>query len=151
MRRLVMAGGGGLAFGGALLLAACGGGGSPTSSSDPTPATPAGPSAITILDSSNFDAVVSETDVCLVEFFHPSCSHCQRMQPIVEQLAGAFDGRAVVGQVDVTASPEITSAWGVRGYPTFVFLKDSREFDRELGEQSYETLATILQTALDTP
>jgi thioredoxin 1 len=139
------------ALGALLLLAACGGGGSPTSSSDPTVTPPSGPSAVTILDASNFDTVVSESGVCLVEFFHPSCSHCRKMEPIVERLAVDFDGRAVVGKVDVTASPEITDAWGVWGYPTFVVLKDRREFSRRLGEQTYETLATILQTALGTP
>jgi thioredoxin 1 len=133
-----------------LLIAACGGGSSPTSS-DPAPSLPSGPSAVTTLDASNFDAVVSEAGVCLVEFFHPSCSHCRKMEPIVEQLAVDFDGRAVVGKVDVTASPEIKDAWGVWGYPTFVVLKDHHEFSRQMGEQSYDTLATVLETALGTP
>jgi thioredoxin 1 len=141
----------GLALGATLLLVACGGGGSPSSSLFITLPTPPGPSAVTTLDSGSFDQVVSETEVCLVEFFHPRCSHCQNMEPIVAQLAMDFDGRAFVGKVDVTASPELTEAWNVHGYPTFVLLKEGRELGRRLGEQSYATLASILQTALDAP
>jgi thioredoxin 1 len=139
----------GLALAGALVVVACGGGGSPSPSLFITLPSPPEPTTVTTLDSGNFDAVVAEAEVCLVEFFNPSCSHCRKMVPIVEQLAANFDGRAVVVGVDVSASPEIAEAWRVTGVPTFVLLKGGQEISRLLGEQSYETLATILQTALD--
>jgi thioredoxin 1 len=137
----------GLALGVALLLAGCGGGGSPAGASNPLPPPAAGSGAAVALDASNFDSVVTG-GVCLVEFFHPACSHCQNMEPIVEQLATSFDGRAVVGKVDVTASPELARTWGVRGYPTFVVVRDGRELSRSLGEQTYDQLATIVLAAL---
>ena len=68
------------------------------------PAPAPGPGPVVALDASNFDAVASADGVCLVEFFHPACSHCRNMEPVVERLATDFDGRAVVGKVDVTAS-----------------------------------------------
>jgi thioredoxin-like negative regulator of GroEL len=104
---------------------------------------------VVTLDASNFDALVTNGGgVCLVDFFHPACSHCRNMEPIVERLGADFQGQALVGKVDVTASPQLAQAWGVRGYPTFVVVKDGREFSRRRGEQTYDHLATILHTAL---
>jgi thioredoxin 1 len=136
---------------GGLSLIGCGGGsGSPTTSAPPAPAAPTGPSAVVVLDASNFDAVVTNgAGVCLVEFYHPSCSHCQAMEPLVERLAADYEGRAVVGKVDVTTEPGITAAWSVPGYPTFVVVRDGSELSRWLGETSYDHLAQMVQAALD--
>jgi thioredoxin 1 len=100
------------------------------------------------LDAGNFDTTVAE-GVSLVEFFHPSCSHCRAMEPVVEQLATDFEERAVVGKVDVTTEGVLTRTWGVRGYPTFLVLKDGQEHDRWLGETSYARLAGMIRAALD--
>ena len=138
-----------------LLLPACGGGGgSPTSTSAPT-ATPTptpGPSAVEVLDVGNFDELVLLVDgVSLVEFYAPGCSHCTRMEPIVEQLAVDFADRALVGKVNVQTEIPLMVAWNIFGWPTFVVVKDGTELDRWLGETSYEQLAGMLEAALQAP
>jgi thioredoxin 1 len=102
------------------------------------------------LDVGNFDATVA-AGVSLVEFYHPTCSHCRAMEPVVEQLAADFADRAVVGKVNVTTDQALTQRWGVRGYPTFVVLRDGREHDRWVGETSYARLAGMIRAALDAP
>lgn len=136
---------------GSLSLIGCGGGsGSPTSSAPPAPAPPTGPSAVVALSATNFDTVVTNGEgVCLVEFFHPSCSHCQAMEPVVERLATDFEDLAVVGKVNVATEPGITNAWGVGGYPTFVVVRDGAEISRWVGETSYDHLAGMVRAALD--
>ncbi len=99
------------------------------------------------LDAGNFDTHVAH-GVSLVEFYHPTCSHCQAMEPVVEQLARDFRDQAVVGKVNVTTEQVLTQRWGVRGYPTFVVLRDGREDDRWLGETSYARLAGMIRAAL---
>ena len=134
---------------GGLLLAACGGGSSPSSSSPaPAPTPPPANSAVVILHAGNFDDTVAD-GVSLVEFFSPTCSHCQSMEPVVEQLATDFEGRAVVAKVDATVSPALAQAWHVPGYPTFVVLKDGQEHDRWLGATSYANLAGLIRAALN--
>ncbi|MCG6927919.1 MAG: thioredoxin [Acidobacteria bacterium] len=134
------------ALGAALLLAACGGG-SPTSTSPPSTTPTAVDSAVVALEAANFDATVA-TGVTLVEFYHPTCSHCRAMEPVVEQLATDFRGQAVVGKVNVTTDQALTQAWGVRGYPTFVVIKGGSEQSRLLGETSYARLAGMIRAAL---
>jgi thioredoxin 1 len=131
-----------------LALAACGGGGSPTTTSAPSSTSRSGPSAVVILSAANFDAVVASAGVCLVDFYHPSCSHCRAMEPVVEELARNFQGQAVVGKVDVTADPALAGGWKVRGYPTFIVLKGGQEHSSWLGETTYARLAGMIRAAL---
>ena len=73
------------------------------------------------------------------------------MVPIVKQLAADFDGRALVGTVDVGLQSALTRAYGVSSVPTFVFFKGGREVSRQSGVTTYEDLAGKLQALLGTP
>jgi thioredoxin 1 len=73
------------------------------------------------------------------------------MVPIVTQLATAFDGRALVGTVDVSTQGALTRAYGVTAVPTFVFFKNGREVSRQSGVTTYEDLAGRLQALLAAP
>jgi len=134
----------------AVLVAAagCGGGGGPTGGSNtPTPAT-----AVVLLDAASFESrVLASPRPSLVEFWSPTCPACQTMVPIVERLAADFDGRALVGTVDVTRQPALTSAQQVSLVPTFVFYEGGGEVSRQVGATSYEDLAARLQALVAVP
>jgi thioredoxin 1 len=73
------------------------------------------------------------------------------MVPIVTQLASDFDGRALVGTVDVNTQAALTRDYGVTSVPTFVFFKNGREVSRQSGTTTYEDLAAKLQALLASP
>ena len=73
------------------------------------------------------------------------------MVPIVTQLAADFDGRALVGTVDVNTQGSLTHAYGVTAVPTFVFFKSGREVSRQSGTTTYEDLAGKLQVLVAAP
>jgi thioredoxin 1 len=73
------------------------------------------------------------------------------MVPIVKQLARDFDGRALVGAVDVNAQGALTRAYGITVVPTFVFFKNGSEVSRQSGTTTYEDLAGKLQSLLGAP
>jgi thioredoxin 1 len=73
------------------------------------------------------------------------------MGPIVTRLATDFDGRALVGQVNVLDQGALTRGYGVNATPTFVYFKNGREVDREVGQTTYADLAGRLQTQLAAP
>ena len=73
------------------------------------------------------------------------------MVPIVTQLATDFDGRALVGTVDVNTQASLTRTYGVSAVPTFVFFKNGREVSRQSGTTTYADLAGRLQALLTTP
>jgi thioredoxin 1 len=73
------------------------------------------------------------------------------MVPIVTRVAGDFEGRAVVGTVDVTTQGALAGTYGVSRVPTFVFFEGGKEVSRVLGTQSYEELSGQLQALLASP
>ena len=73
------------------------------------------------------------------------------MVPIVTQLARDFDGRALVGTVDVNTETALTRAYGITVVPTFVFFKGGREVSRQSGVTTYDDLAGKLQALLAAP
>lgn len=73
------------------------------------------------------------------------------MGPIVTRLATDFDGRALVGQVNVLEQGALARSYGVSATPTFVYFKGGREVGRQVGQTTYEDLAGRLQALLASP
>jgi thioredoxin 1 len=114
--------------------------------------TPVVPSKVVVLDSGNFEALVLDAPrPGLVEFRSPTCPACQSMDAIVTQLAADFEGRALVGTVDVTRQPSLTSSYRVSAVPTFLFFKKGEEASRQVGATTYEDLAGQLRALVATP
>ncbi len=73
------------------------------------------------------------------------------MVPIVTRLATEYDGRVLVGTVDVNTQSALVRAYSVTLVPTFVFFKGGREVSRQTGATTYEDLAARLQTLVAAP
>jgi thioredoxin 1 len=73
------------------------------------------------------------------------------MVPIVTQLATDFDGRALVGSVDVREQATLADRYAVVATPTFVYFRSGREVERKVGATTYQDLARTLRTLLGPP
>jgi protein disulfide-isomerase-like protein len=82
------------------------------------------PSAVTTLTSSNFDKVVLGSKAALVEFYAPWCGHCKSLAPKYEKLAQVFagDSDVVIAKLDATEENEISTKYGITGFPTLKFF-----------------------------
>jgi thioredoxin-like negative regulator of GroEL len=70
------------------------------------------------------------------------------MVPIVTRVAADFEGRAVVGTVNVLDQESLARRWGVSGVPTFVYFSGGQEVLRKVGQTTYEDLVAPLETLL---
>ncbi len=105
--------------------------------------------SVVALTNANFDQqVLARSGATVVEFYRPTCPHCQAMAPLVERLATEYASRALVGQVNTEVDQVLTSRYQIEYVPTFVYFKNGRETSRSVGEQSYSTLATSLEAAI---
>ena len=101
------------------------------------------------LTDANFDQLVLKSDKpVLVDFWAEWCGPCRMVGPIVEELSKDFDGRVVVGKVDVDSNPNISMNFGIRNIPTLLIFKNGQIVDKQVGAVPKSVLAGKLNTQL---
>jgi thioredoxin 1 len=101
------------------------------------------------LTSENFDELVLKSDKpVLVDFWAEWCGPCRIVGPIVDELANDFDGKAVVGKVNVDEHGEIAGKFMIRNIPTLLVFKNGEVVDKQVGATSKNVLAGKLEAAM---
>lgn len=101
------------------------------------------------LTDANFDEIVLKSDKpVLVDFWAVWCGPCRMVAPIVEELSKDFDGRAVVGKLDVDNNPEVSAKFGIRNIPTLLVFKNGQVVDKQVGAVPKPVLAQKLEAQL---
>ena len=85
------------------------------------------------LNESEFDAKITSAPLAMVDFWATWCGPCKMLAPVIEDLGGKYDGKAVVAKVDVDQNQGLAARYGVMSIPTVVFFKDGKEIGRKVG------------------
>ncbi len=94
----------------------------------------------------NFNAEVLESDVpVLVDFYADWCGPCKMMAPIVEEVAGSYEGKVKVGKCNIEENMDIAQKYRVMHIPTFIIFKDGQAVETSVGALSKAELEKKLQ------
>ncbi|HLW14404.1 MAG TPA: thioredoxin [Flavobacteriaceae bacterium] len=104
--------------------------------------------ALEITDS-NFEETVLKSDKpVMVDFWAAWCGPCRMVGPIIDELSKDYEGKAVVGKVDVDANQEFAAKFGVRNIPTVLVFKDGEVVGRQVGVAAKNVYAEALDQLL---
>ena len=88
---------------------------------------------IEVTDANFQDLVINSNQPAVVDFWAEWCGPCRMLTPIIKDLSEVYDGRVVVGKVDVDANPKISMDFGIRNIPTILFFKGGQVVDKQVG------------------
>ena len=104
--------------------------------------------ALEITDSNFQETVLNSDKPVIVDFWAEWCGPCRMIGPIIEDLGKEFDGKVVVGKVNVDFNPGITARYGIRNIPTVLFFKGGEVVDKQVGAVPRQIFMNKLQAQI---
>lgn len=104
--------------------------------------------AIEITDASFDELVIKSDKPVMIDFWAVWCGPCRIIAPIVEEMSGEYDGKAIVGKVDVDSNPNVAMKYGIRNIPTVLFIKNGEIADKQVGAAPKSVFTSKLDALL---
>jgi thioredoxin 1 len=96
----------------------------------------------------NFDEVLQNNAVVMVDFGATWCGPCKALAPVVEEIANEYEGRAAVCKADVEECSSIAARFRIRNVPTVLFFKNGELKDKSVGAVQKSTLTQKIDALL---
>ena len=96
----------------------------------------------------NIDEIISGNKPVLIDFWADWCGPCHMIAPVIQELADEYDGRDVVGKLDVDANPVTAQKYGIRSIPTVIITKGGDVVDQQTGVVPKAVISSKLEAQI---
>ncbi len=103
--------------------------------------------ALQITDA-NFDELANSGKLVVLDFWAEWCGPCRMVSPIIDELATEYEGKAIIGKMDVDNNDEVVGRFGVRNIPTILFIKNGKVVDKVVGANKKDTFVSKIDANL---
>ncbi|MDY6122761.1 MAG: thioredoxin [Porphyromonas sp.] len=100
------------------------------------------------ITSQNYKELMAEGKPMLLDFWATWCGPCRMVGPIIDELATEYEGRVIIGKVDVDENPDLSQEYGVRNIPTLLFIKDGQVVNKLVGAQRKDAIKQEIDAML---
>ena len=100
------------------------------------------------LNDAEFDNAISSDLPTLVDFWAPWCGPCKAIGPVIDELAGEYEGKANIAKMNVDDNPETPGKFGIRAIPTLILFKKGEVVDQVTGAVGKTQLVELLNKAV---
>ena len=102
-----------------------------------------------VTDDTFEEQVINSSVPVVIDFWAEWCGPCRAIAPVIDQLASEYEGRAVIGKLNVDHNPGVPGNYGIRGIPTLLVFKGGEVVGQLVGAQSKAKIAEQLDRALE--
>ena len=99
-------------------------------------------------DASFATEVLGNEQVTVVDFWAEWCGPCKMMNPVLAELATEYEGKAVIGKLNVDDNPEVPMNYNIRGIPTFLFFKNGELKGKIVGATTKQALKDTIDSIM---
>jgi thioredoxin 1 len=101
------------------------------------------------LDDSDFTESINKFPLLLVDFWAPWCGPCRMMSPVIDQVGKEYQGKLVVGKVNVDENPSISRQFGISSIPTLILFKKGQAVNHIVGSVSKSRIDEMVRMHLE--
>ena len=104
--------------------------------------------ALEITDANFYELVLKSDKPVVVDFWAEWCGPCRMIGPLINEMSKDYEGKALVGKVNVDLNADVSAEFGVRSIPTVLFIKNGEVVDKSVGAVPKATLEAKLEALL---
>lgn len=105
--------------------------------------------AFTFTDANFETEAIADKGVSVVDFWAEWCGPCRMITPIIEDLAGEYDGKVKIGKLNVDENSDVSQRYAIRSIPTILIFKDGEVVDRHVGTTTKAALQQKIEQHLN--
>jgi thioredoxin 1 len=104
--------------------------------------------ALTITDATFEEVVLKSDKPVVVDFWAAWCGPCRMVGPVIDEVSTDYEGKAIVGKIDVDANQEFAAKYGVRNIPTVLVFHNGEVVGRQVGVSPKKAYTDALDALL---